>query len=72
MERGKSKGKGRDSAPKLYNAIVTAKNALKEGISAWDQHQKGNLEESKRLAERARQYLTERCIYYFRSFGSGC
>jgi len=58
VERGKAQGKGRDSTPGCHKAIVQARKALKEAMSAWNLFYDGKRIESKNSAERAVQFLT--------------
>ena len=60
VERGKAAGKERTSTPGWDKAKIMAGKALEEAISAWNQHHKGKLAESKASAERALQFLTQR------------
>jgi hypothetical protein len=74
VERGKAQGKGRDSTPGCHKAIVQARKALKEAMSAWNLFYDGKRIESKNSAERAVQFLTGRYVLRFFSLSSsgGC
>jgi hypothetical protein len=62
VEMGKAEGKGRDSTPGWHNAIVQAKKALEEAVSAWNLYDNGELDKSEDSAERAAQFLAERYV----------
>ena len=57
-----SQGKGRDSIPKWFEAVVQADCALDEATIAWQLYDEGQLEASKASAERAIQFLAERYV----------
>lgn len=71
MQRAKSKGRGTQLAPKWQNAILLAKEAItaaKLGRTEWEENK---IEESKKSAEKALEYIAKRYVVCCSSFHLG-
>src|SRR4051794_17313233 len=62
VEKGRSQGKGRLSAPGWNKAKILAKKALEEAVYAWNLYDEGKRKESRESGERAAQFLIERYV----------
>jgi hypothetical protein len=72
IEQAKAKGRGRQSTPKWQNATVLAKEATAAARLGRIQWEENNVEESKKSAEMALEYISKRYVMCcFVSYGFG-
>ena len=62
VKRSEEEGNERDSTPRWYGAVILARRAVDEAVSAWNLYDEGNFTESKQCGEKAVQYLAERYV----------